>query len=261
MWVEPRTPGDYVPSVFPSTTAGTSARRGSTRGFVALVTVSTLLVLTALHVVFFVAPVERTMGFVQKIFYFHVPSAVCMYIGATACFAGSVAYLEEPTELRDAIGRAGAELAVLYGFIVLGTGSLWASKAWGTYWTWDPRLTTVLLSVLIYVAYLVLRAFAGDGQGERKFAAALGVIGAANLPIIHYSVKKWSGQHPTVLTDKGGGLSHPDMKLALALGFAAMVSVAAVFLWVRIRGQMLEARFAHLEEEALDRGLGEGLTQ
>jgi heme exporter protein C len=247
--------------VIPSTAARPSARGRSTTGFVVLLALATVLVVTALDVIFLRAPVERTMGIVQKIFYFHVPSAVCMYVGAAACFAGSVAYLEEPTDLRDSIGRAGAELAVLFGVIVLGTGSLWASKAWGTYWTWDPRLTTVLLSVLVYVAYLVLRAFAGDGQGERKFAAALGILGAGNLPIIHYSVRKWAGQHPTVITNKGGGLDHPDMKLALTLGFAAMISVAAVFLWLRIRGQMLESRAAHLEAEALDRGLGEGVTR
>jgi heme exporter protein C len=229
--------------------------------FVALVTVAALLVIASLDVIFFRAPVERTMGIVQKIFYFHVPSAVCMYVGATACFGGSVSYLVSPTELGDAIGRAGAELAVVFGIIVLGTGSLWASKAWGTYWTWDPRLTTMLLSVLIYVAYLVLRAFAGDGEGERKFAAALGVIGAANLPIIHFSVQKWAGQHPTVITSKGGGLGHPDMKLALGLGFAAMAAVVSAFLWARVRGQMLESRFARLEEDALDLGLGEGLTE
>jgi heme exporter protein C len=225
--------------------------------FIALVALATLLVFASLDVIFFRAPVEKTMGIVQKIFYFHVPSAVCMYVGATTCFVGSVAYLMEPTELRDAIGRAGAELAVVFGIIVLGTGSLWASKAWGTYWTWDPRLTTMLLSVLIYVAYLVLRAFAGDGEGERKFAAALGVLGAANLPIIHFSVQKWAGQHPTVITSKGGGLGHPDMKLALGLGFAAMAAVVVAFLWVRVRGQLLESRFARLEDDALDLGLSE----
>ena len=69
---------------------------------------------------------------------------------------------------------------MVFGAIVLITGPLWGAKAWGTFWTWDPRLTTALLSVLIYVAYLVLRAFAGDGDGERRFAAALGVLGAAN---------------------------------------------------------------------------------
>jgi heme exporter protein C len=229
--------------------------------FFALVALGGLLIFASLYVIFFLAPVERTMGVVQKIFYFHVPSAVAMYVGATACFGGSVAYLVRPSDLWDAIGRAGAELAVVFGIIVLGTGSLWASKAWGTYWTWDPRLTTMLLSVLLYVSYLVLRAFAGDGEGERKFAAALGVIGAANLPIIHFSVQKWAGQHPTVITSRGGGLGHPDMKLALALGFAAMFTVVAAFLWLRVRGQLLDSRFAALEEDALDLGLGEGLTE
>jgi heme exporter protein C len=226
-----------------------------------LVGVATLLVLASLEVIFFRAPVEKTMGIVQKIFYFHVPSAVCMYVGATACFAGSIAYLLRPTELADAIARAGAELAVVFGVIVLGTGSLWASKAWGTYWTWDPRLTTMMLSVLLYLSYLVLRAFAGDGEGERKFAAGLGVMAAANLPIIHFSVQKWAGQHPTVITSRGGGLGHADMKLALGLGFAAMFFVVAALLWVRVRGQLLESRFARLEEDALDAGLGEGLTE
>jgi heme exporter protein C len=233
-------------------------RSRPTYWFFALVLVSTLLVFTSLGAIFFRAPVERTMGIVQKVFYFHVPSAICMYVGAAACFGGSVAYLVTPTELRDAIGRAGAEIAVLFGAIVLVTGSLWASKAWGTYWTWDPRLTTVLLSVLIYVAYLVLRSFAGGGDGEKKFAAALGILGAANLPIIHFSVQKWAGQHPTVITNQGGGLGHAEMRIALALSFAALLGVVVSFLWLRIRGLALETRLAELEEEALDRGLGEG---
>ena len=240
-------------STAPSTAASTANR--ATPYFIALVGVAALLVFSSLFVIFFRAPVEKTMGIVQKIFYFHVPSAVCMYVGATACFCGSIGYLMRPTELADAVGRAGAELAVVFGIIVLGTGSLWASKAWGTYWTWDPRLTTMLLSVLIYVSYLVLRAFAGDGEGERKFAAALGVIGAANLPIIHFSVQKWSGQHPTVITGKGGGLQHPDMKLALGLGFAAFTLFAVAALWARVRVEVSTSRLARAEEDAIDLGL------
>ena len=104
-----------------------------------------------------------------------------------------------PSQRCDAFARAGAETAVAFGIIMLVTGTLWAAKGWGRYWTWDPRLTTSLLSVLIYVAYIVLRAFSGDGEAEKKFAAALGILGAANLPIIHYSVQKWSGQHPVVI--------------------------------------------------------------
>ncbi|MEO6576938.1 MAG: cytochrome c biogenesis protein, partial [Polyangiaceae bacterium] len=143
---------------------------------------------------------------------------------------------------------------VVFGAVVLTTGPLWAAKAWGYYWVWDPRLTTSLLSVLIYVAYLVLRAFTGDGEGERKFAAALGIIGAANLPIIHYSVQKWSGQHPTVITAKGGGL-HPDMKLALAMSFMAFTLFAIALLWVRVRVELGKSRLARLEEDAIDLGL------
>jgi heme exporter protein C len=223
--------------------------------FYLLVTAATVLVVATLHIVFFRAPVEKTMGIVQKIFYFHVPSAYSMYLGAAACFVGSVLYLVKPSDAADALARAGAELAVVFGAIVLVTGPLWAAKAWGYYWTWDPRLTTSLLSVLIYVAYLVLRGFSGDGPGERKFAAALGVLGAANLPIIHFSVQKWSGQHPTVITSKGGGLHHPDMKLALGLSFCAFTLFAAALLWARVRVELARSRLAQGEEDAIDLGL------
>ena len=122
---------------------------------------------------FLVAPIDARMGIVQKIFYFHVPSWYAMYLGAGAWFLGSLAYLVRATDARDAFARAGAEVAVVFGAIGLITGPLWGAKAWGSFWTWDPRLTTALLSFLVYFAYLVLRAFAGDGEGERKFSAAL----------------------------------------------------------------------------------------
>jgi heme exporter protein C len=223
--------------------------------FFGIVGIASVLFFWTINVVFLQAPIERRMGIVQKIFYFHVPSAYCMYIGATACFIGSIAYLIRPTDARDAFARAGAEVAVVFGAIVLTTGPLWGAKAWGVYWTWDPRLTTSLLQVLIYVSYLVLRAFAGDGEGERKFAAALGVLGAANLPIIHFSVQKWSGQHPTVITSKGGGLQHPDMKLALALSFTAFTLFAIALLWARVRVELGKNRLARAEEDAVDLGL------
>ena len=149
-----------------------------------------------------------------------------------------------------------ALVAVAFGIIVLATGPLWAAKAWGRYWTWDPRLTTSLLSVLVYVAYVVLRAFAGEGEGERKFSAALGVLGAFNLPIIHYSVQKWSGQHPRVISQGGGGIS-PAMLPALMLGFLTFTLLAVVLLWSRTRVELLRARVQRVEDEALDLGVGE----
>ena len=224
-------------------------------GFYALAALTALAFASEIFFVFLRAPVEARMGVVQKIFYFHVPSAYAMYLGAAACFVGSVAYLVAPSDGSDALARAGAQAAVAFGAIVLTTGPLWGAKAWGTLWTWDPRLTTALLSFLIYVAYLVLRAFAGDGDGERRFSAALGVLGAANLPIIHFSVQKWGGQHPMVITGGGGGLQHPDMKLALALGFLAFTMLAALLVWARARVELASSRLRRVEEDAIDVGL------
>lgn len=197
-------------------------------------------------------------GLAQKIFYFHVPSAYAMYLSGVVCLVASAGYLLKLSDGWNAWAAAGAEVAVLFGVMVLTSGPLWAKKAWGVYWVWDPRLTTSLLSVLVYVAVVVLRAFAGNGEAERKFAAALGVLGTVNLPIIHYSVRKWGGNHPTVISKGGGGLGHPDMKLALAIGFFAMTLLAVVLLWSRARQLLLSARLARAEERAVAAGLNEG---
>lgn len=233
----------------------TAARKKETSIFYALFGTSALLLLATIYWVFMRAPVDATMGIVYKIFYFHVPSAYAMYIGAMACFIGSVGYLLKPTDGWDAFARAGAELAVVMGLIVMVTGPLWAAKSWGYFWTWDPRLTTSLLSWLIYVAYQVLRGFSGDGLGERKFAAALGILGAANLPIIHFSVQKWGGQHPTVVTGKGGGLQHPDMKIAFALAMTAFTVFSITLLYTCVRLELARRRLVRAEEDAIDLGL------
>jgi len=236
--------------------AATARKRSSLDApFYALLALTAVAVVSELYYIFLVAPIEARMGIVQKIFYFHVPSWYAMYIGAGACFLGSLAYLVRATDERDAFARAGAEVAVVFGAIGLITGPLWGAKAWGSFWTWDPRLTTALLSFLIYVAYLVLRAFAGDGTGEKRFSAALGVLGAANLPIIHYSVQKWGGQHPMVITGSGGGLQHPAMKLALGGGFLCFTLIAALMLWARARVELAQSRLARAEADAIDLGL------
>jgi heme exporter protein C len=194
-------------------------------------------------------------GLAQKIFYFHVPAAYAMYVSAVVCFFGSAFYLLGASDKRDAWAKAGAECAVAFGAMMLTSGPLWAKKAWGVYWTWDPQLTTSLLTVLIYVAIVVLRAFGGNSDAERRFAAALGVLGTANLPIIHYSVTKWSGNHPTVVRRGGGGLAHPDMRTALLLGFLAMTLLAVTLLWSRAQLAISVARLRRCEEESAARGL------
>jgi heme exporter protein C len=190
-------------------------------------------------------------GFAQKIFYFHVPAAYAMYLSGLACLIGSAAYLLRPTAKSDAWARAGAECAVFFGLVVMTSGPIWAKKAWGVYWTWDPRLTTSLLSVLIYCSNVLLRTFVGEGDAERRFLAAFGVLGTVNLPIIHLSVRKWGGNHPTVIGKGGGGVA-PEMATTLAIGFLAMTLLALLLLWLRIRQAMIEHEVNELEQHAAD---------
>jgi heme exporter protein C len=229
---------------------------GQEIGFRALAAVTVTSLLITVFWVAYRVPVEASMGVVQKIFYFHAPSAYAMYFGAGVCFIGSAVYLAKGSKRWDAIAKSGAEVAVVMGFMVLISGPLWAMKAWGVSWTWDPRLTTSMLSVLIYVAYVLLRSFTGDGDAERKFAAALGILGAANLPIIHYSVQKWGGNHPKVITSGGGGLQHPDMKIALMMGFLSFTLLAITLVWHRSKLELSSQKLSELEQEALEEGIG-----
>jgi len=227
------------------------------RGFRFFAILTAVVCVVTIQFIFLKAPTEQSMGIVQKIFYFHVPAAFGMYLGAAACLVGSIGYLARGTLKWDALARAGAEVAVCMGLMVMISGPLWAAKAWGKYWTWDPRLTTSMLSLLVYVAYTVLRNFTASGDAERKFAAALGILGAANIPIIRYSVHKWGGQHPRVITGDGGGLSHPDMSIAFALGSFTLLAVGIILIWHRLRIHVATCRLDALEQEAIELGLTE----
>lgn len=196
------------------------------------------------------------MGIVQKIFYFHMPSAIAMYLGVGVWTIASVWYLANKSRRADAVARAGAEVATLFCSLVLTSGPIWARKAWGTYWTWDPRLTSTMLLGLLLVAYLVLRAF-GEGEAERRFAAALAALSIVTVPVIHYSVQLWRGQHPTVVTGRGGGLD-PGMRPALTAGFVAIGLLFTVLLWMRARQAILEAKVERLATRAVEAGV-EGL--
>jgi heme exporter protein C len=228
-------------------------------GLLVLSALTVVLMLAALYTIFFVAPVELQMGVVQKIFYFHVPSAYGMYLGWGLCVVGSIVYLGKRSELWENLAVAGGEVGTVFWAVVMVTGPLWARKSWGTYWTWDPRLTTFLLVGMIFIAYLLLRNLGATGEVERRFAAGLALLGGALTPIIHYSVQFWRGQHPTVITSKGGGL-HPKMVVALLVSLAAFTALTALLIWVRARAERDAQRVMRLELDAAERGLLEEAT-
>jgi heme exporter protein C len=141
------------------------------------------------------APYESTMGLVQKIFYFHVPSWFAMYEAIAVCGVASAIYLFKDRPDADRYAASAAELAVLFGLMGLITGPLWGRKAWGVWWQWDARLTSALLLELIFVACLLVRKY--GGPGSEKLAAATAIFGAATVPFVYKSVDIWRTVHPT----------------------------------------------------------------
>jgi heme exporter protein C len=164
-----------------------------TRVFVPLVLVAMVLFASAPLVVAN-APVEQTMGLVQKIFYYHVPSAMLLFVSAFVCGIASAVYLVRRSAAADRVALAAGELVVLFGLIVLVTGPIWARKAWGVWWEWDARLTSSLLLWMIFVAYLMVRRF--GGPGSEKLSAAMALFGMANVPFVYVSVNYWRTLHP-----------------------------------------------------------------
>jgi heme exporter protein C len=214
-----------------------------------------LLALT-LYLVLFSTPAEANLGVVQKIFYFHVPAAYAMYLGWAICAIASVVYLVRRGDRIDVLAHSSAEVALVFAVIVMISGPLWGRGSWGAFWTWDPRLTSSLLLTLIIAGYALLRAL-GRGEPERRFAAALAVLGACVAPIIHVSVTKWRGQHPTVLGEAGGGIA-PEMVLPFALGLVSFTVVFAALLAARYRLELARRRLAELEERAAVAGAAAG---
>ncbi|OFW08511.1 MAG: hypothetical protein A3H96_15075 [Acidobacteria bacterium RIFCSPLOWO2_02_FULL_67_36] len=185
------------------------------------------------------APYEATMGLVQKIFYFHVPSWMAMFTSAFVCGVASFFVLFTTRKTADRVGAAAAELVVVFGLIGLITGPLWARKAWGVWWQWDAKLTSALILWLIFVAYLLLRRY--GGAGSEKLAAAVGLFGTANVPFVYWSVNVWRTMHPTtaVVPSLQPGMRGPFWFCALAF-----LGLYVVMLTLRVR---LENRRAELE--------------
>jgi heme exporter protein C len=186
------------------------------------------------------APYESTMGLVQKIFYFHVPSAMTSMLAALVCGVCSVMYLARRGRTADHAALAAAELAVVLGLIALVTGPLWARKAWGVWWQWEARLTSTLVMWMVFCGYLLLRRF--GGPGSELLSAAVGLFGAALVPFVYYSVNIWRTLHPeTTVVDT----LPPEMAWPFRWSLLAFVVLFAILMIVRTR---LEASRATLED-------------
>jgi heme exporter protein C len=214
-----------------------------------------LLPLTVVTAVMFVlapifivqAPYESTMGLVQKIFYFHVPSALLLLLSPFVCGIASIRFLTRRTPSADRVALAAAELTVLFGVITLVSGPLWARKAWGIWWDWDARLTTSLLTWMIFVAYLLLRKY--GGPGSEKLAAGLGILGMANVPFVYKSVDVWRTLHPKTSVVP---TLPPTLAWVFWFSFAAFLLLYVLLLTSRVRVEeqraKLEAVYLDLEE-------------
>jgi heme exporter protein C len=191
---------------------------------------------------FGVAPREATQGNVQRIMYLHVPSVWVAYLAFGVVLIASVVYLVRRAEAADRLAHASAEVGVLFTGITIATGSIWGKPTWGTWWTWDARLTTVSILFVMYLGYLLLRGMIEDRERGARFAAVLGIVAAFNIPLVHFSVLWWRTLHQPPSLMKPGSAAMPDViKYALFVNFAAFTLLYVYFLTRRARVLRLEA--------------------
>ena len=214
-------------------------------GVLPWLTLTTMI--AALVMVFLYVPNERVQGVVQRIFYFHLPAAWNTFLGFFIVAGASASYLWQGNRFSDLLAQAAAEIGMVFCTIVLITGSIWARPIWGVWWTWDPRLTMVVVLWAIYAAYLLLRHLAGDTEQIARYAAVLGIVGVLDIPLLHISVRLWRGIHPKI---ERGGLA-PEMMWTLLMCTAAFLCLFTWLLWLRLRNLSLREEIVTLRRQAV----------
>ena len=201
--------------------------------------------------VFVVTPMERNLFYSPKIFYYHVPNAAMLFLSVFVCGIASIGFLKNRSPRWDDVGVAAGELAVMFGAVVLSTGSIWARAAWGHWWVWETRLTTSLVLWFIMVGYVLVRRF--GGAGSERIGAGLAVFGMVGVPLIYGGVKA-SDTHPqagVVQTLDGG------MKLTFWMSMLTFLIWFLVLLLSRVHSARAERNLRDMRERALDAGLFE----
>lgn len=196
-----------------------------------------------LYAALVLVPPDAVQGNVQRIMYVHVPAAWAGFLAFFAVFIGSVMYLVRGTLGWDRLAAASAEIGVLFTAQAIVAGAIWGKPTWGTWWTWDPRLTTTAILLLIYAGYLMLRSMASDPRRGARQAAVLGIVGFIDIPITYMSVLWWRTLHqgPSILRSDGPVMA-PPMLLVLLLNVVAFTLLYGYLLARHLDVQRLEAQ-------------------
>jgi heme exporter protein C len=201
----------------------------------------TSLVLLAIvtFALFFVAGPLAVQGDAARIVYFHVPMAIVAFLAFFVVFGASIAYLRTGNERWDQLGRASAEVGVVFTTLVLITGAIWGYPIWGTWWSWDPKLTTTLILWFMYLAYLMVRSYAEPPRGPR-FAAIVGIVAFVDVPIVYMSSSWWRTLHPQAVIGPLAEQQPPPNIVGLLLLSLVAFTVFYAFL-VRVRTSIEQA--------------------
>ncbi|MBE7558017.1 cytochrome c biogenesis protein CcsA [bacterium] len=188
--------------------------------------------------VFLTTPNEKMQGTVQRIFYYHVPFAWVALFAFFMVFIFSILYLARRREWMDAMAVSNAEVGVFFCTLVLITGPLWAKPVWGVYWDWDARLTSTFVLWLIYLGYMLLRAFVHDTHRRAVLSAAVGIFGFLDVPLVYFSIRLFNTQHPkpVIAGGEGSGLA-PVMRNTL---FICLIAITLFYVCLLVRRYRLE---------------------
>lgn len=200
------------------------------------------------------AATDQRLGDIQRIFYYHVPSAMNAGIAFVVAGVSGIAYLVRRRAAWDTVGRAATGLGVMWATVVLITGPIWARSSWGAWWTWEARLTTSLIVWLMFLGALLVRRVSHDPEQGARLGAVIQIIGMINLPIIYFSVHWWRGMHPVVFGKSGGGLADPSMKLAFGLGMVGVLLMHAALYGLALRVARAQDDVAALERRIDEEG-------
>ena len=202
------------------------------------------------YLIFQVAPTERIMGDVQRIFYLHIALAISAYLGFGVLFVSSIIYLVKKTPYWDCLASSAGEVGLLFSTLVLITGSFWARPVWNVWWTWDPRLVTMLILWFIYIGYFMVRKAVTEKTKRARYSAIVGIIGFLDVPVVRLATKWWRSIHPR-LDRQGGGLD-PLMVKVMLFTLLTFLIFASVMIFVRFRVSWAEERlntiFNEMEE-------------